>query len=189
MKRVLIMILLLGLCACNEPNDIPDSGNNESQQPEQTEPEKEYYEIGDTYSKDGVRGLVFYITDDGRHGKIASMDKSATTVVWSTENVATSALDEEDGRNNMAVIRSIEGWREKYPPFAWCADQGEGWYLPAKNELIMMDRSGVIVAYATEYWSSTEQSENRAWYVSNYTGAIGTYTKGAKNRVRAIYEF
>ncbi len=193
----MLVAVAVMLCGCNEPETPqPDNaGNGQIEKPEDEKPElpddgKVVYEVGDTYSKKGVTGIVFHVTDEGKHGKIASADKSVTTMVWSTESVETGAVDETDGKKNMAAIQSIDGWREKYPPFAWCADMGEGWYLPAKDELEALDKSGVFIAYATEYWSSTESGKDRAWYVSNYVGTVGSYTKsGAKNRVRAIYAF
>ena len=33
------------------------------------------------------------------------------------------------------MIKGIANWREKYPLFAWCADLGDEWYIPAIEEL------------------------------------------------------
>lgn len=48
--------------------------------------------------------------------------------------VTTGATDRTDGMKNMRTIMRIDGWREKYPVFAWCASLGDGWYLPAIDE-------------------------------------------------------
>jgi hypothetical protein len=68
----------------------------------------------------------------------------------------------------MAAIKAIEGWEEKYPAFKWCADYGDGWYLPALNELHKIYTNREVVNATLEsygytglnfsyyYWSSTE---------------------------------
>ncbi len=152
-------------------------------------PVKEQYAVGDIYARDGKFGKVFFITDGGRHGKIFSYEQSGD-IFWSTENVETGATDEDYGMNNQLKIQQIEGWYEKYPAFAWCADQGEEWYLPAKNELVILDQSGQDIAYGIDYWSSTEYDAERAWYVSIYTATVGYFHKTEfREKVRAVSEF
>lgn len=41
------------------------------------------YNVGDKYSRNGKTGIVFYVTDNGLHGKIVSEDE--TCCQWSTE--------------------------------------------------------------------------------------------------------
>lgn len=120
-----------------------------------------YYSIGEKYLQNGKEGIVFYITDNGLHGKIVSEDKT-TYVVWSTEKVSTGAKDENDGMANMKKIQSISGWHEKYPAFAWCADKGDGWYLPALNELKTLYELKFLESGWNYYWSSTEYNYEQA---------------------------
>lgn len=98
------------------------------------------YKVGDYYDDGTKRGVVFEVSDDGRHGKIVSLNKSEKKLQWCSydefeRKIETGASDERNGMNNQRKIQQINGWREKYPAFAWCADQGEGWYLPAIEEL------------------------------------------------------
>jgi hypothetical protein len=83
------------------------------------------------------------------------------------------AGDKYNGANNMAKVKQIYGWQSKYPAFKWCADLGEGWYLPAIEELKIFTLN-TFVHYAVNqtlaskgkklankgdhhyYWSSTD---------------------------------
>ena len=94
------------------------------------------YKVGDLYDDGQKRGVVFAVSADGRHGKIVSLQESERG--WMLGSVSKSligASDKYDGAKNMAVVKQITDWRAKYPAFAWCADLGEGWYLPAIEEL------------------------------------------------------
>jgi hypothetical protein len=64
----------------------------------------------------------------------------------------------------MQVVKSIDGWETKYPAFKWCADLGDGWYLPSTQELykIYYTQTFTNPKLTTPlspkgYWSSTEQ--------------------------------
>lgn len=144
------------------------------------------YNVGDKYSRKGKEGIVFYVTDNGLHGKIVSEDE--TECAWSTENVSTGATDENDGMANMKKIQTISGWHEKYPAFAWCADKGDGWYLPAVNELKTLYESKVV-ELKHYYWSSTEYSYVRAWFVYLGDGGTNYYYKYNTIYVRAVSAF
>lgn len=146
------------------------------------------YNVGDKYSRNGKTGIVFYVTDNGLHGKIVSEDE--TYCQWSTEDVRTGATDNNDGMTNMKKIQAISGWHEKYPAFAWCADKGDGWYLPAFYELIaVLDELDVLEE--EKYWSSTEADNNywSACYVGFIIGGTYYYYKGSSGYVRAVYAF
>lgn len=142
--------------------------------------------VGAKYSRNGKEGIVFYITSDGRHGKIVSEDK--TNCAWSTENISTGATDENDGMANMKTIQAISGWREKYPAFAWCADKGDGWYLPAKNELITLYESRIINTN-DYYWSSTENNRIYVWIVYMSSGRTYINYKDNDYYMRAVSAF
>ena len=98
------------------------------------------YKIGDYYNDGKKEGVVFEVSEDGKHGKIVSMKQSAKELQWSSDATAqkyyTGADNWNDGLYNMNKIKSISGWEKKYPAFKWCVDMGEGWYLPAPLELV-----------------------------------------------------
>lgn len=142
------------------------------------------YSVGDYYEVEGVRGVVFSVTEGGRHGKILSLDE--TSLPWQTGrgiNVV-GAADQADGAANLEVIKSQPDWQERFPAFAWCVEQGEGWYLPAVNEMAEINanheavNAALVAAQATPletqgvtflYWSSTETGKygaSGAWLYS-----------------------
>lgn len=95
------------------------------------------YKIGDFYNENGVVGMVYKITDSGMHGMITSLKNTST--VWAVSGTLTNALDQNDGMNNMNIIKQLTDWESRYPAFKWCDDLNRngvsGWYLPSINEL------------------------------------------------------
>lgn len=129
-----------------------------------------YYSIGEKYLQNGKEGIVFYITDNGLHGKIVSEDENR--YVWPTKFVNIFGTDIDDGMANMKEIQAISGWHEKYPTFAWCADKGNGWYLPAVNELKTLYESKAVELKSDYYCSSTGEYYPDDW---GYGEAIIVY--------------
>lgn len=133
------------------------------------------YKIGDFYNEKGKRGIVFDVSADGKHGKIVSLEQML--ISWSNDSDSCKniigATDFEDGARNFSVIRGISNWKDKFPVFAKCAEMGEGWYVPAVNELekmlssnfsVVIKKMSSIAEYTGEvfyllsyYWSSTEK--------------------------------
>ena len=157
---------------------------------------KSTYNIGDYYDNGIQRGIVFWVTPDGKHGKIISL--AQTRLPWATEKgckKATGASTEANGKDNTTRIKKISDWQSKYPAFAWCVSLGEGWYLPSQQELsLLMNSRNVVNATLTmhnapiveeQYWSSIEFNEKFAWVVGMRTplNKLGDYP------VRAVYAF
>lgn len=81
----------------------------------------------------------------------------------------------------------------------WCRNQGSGWYLPSKEELLKIydkkDRIRTTLEHvgATTitgyYWSSTEEDEFCAWRVHLGHGGTGINFKFSSNCVRAVSAF
>ncbi len=131
------------------------------------------YQIGDYYNQNGKKGVVFQVSEDGRHGKIISL--SNTKCAWCTDEeykkrIETGATDKNNGMSNQLKIQQIEEWHQKYPAFAWCADLGPGWYLPAIEELHnifnqkhivgpTLEKRGTALETKGDWWSSTERSD------------------------------
>ena len=133
------------------------------------------------------------------------MTQSASTLQWSSDETEqkrfVGADNQTDGAVNMAIIKAISGWESKYPAFKWCAGLGEGWYLPAKQELLTIySNKGVVNAnlvykLSSWYWSSTEYDYHdsdgvfRARTVSMYDGTTVNRIKGVNYSVRAVSAF
>jgi hypothetical protein len=197
---------LIGWCGTSTPTPIP--------QPKPA-PAKTY-KVGDYYDDGKKQGVVFEVTPDGKHGKIVSLTESTERLEWTSDENEEERLigadDKHNGANNMRKVMQITGWREKYPAFAWCADLGEGWYLPAIEELqkftlddyihgalnYTLADKGKKMANKGEnfcYWSSTENEykspfgRSRAWYALVDVGYTYGSLKSLNKYVRAVSAF
>lgn len=102
------------------------------------------YAVGDYYERGEVRGIVFQIEDDGWHGTILSLDE--VSLPWcafaKADAVVTGAGDLKDGRANMETLARYIADRglswDDFPAFRWCRERGEGWYLPAIDEMLVV---------------------------------------------------
>ena len=162
------------------------------------------YEVGDYYNDGTKEGIVFVVYNGGYHGKIVSVDESRELWVGETvcENV-TAATSKGDGMGNMNKIKKQPNWKNNYPAFAWCASLGDGWYLPAVDELqLIYENKSIINRMLNEkgygevvdglYWSSTEVEEEPdcAWYVNMNDGDSNYNSKNyIEFSVRAVSAF
>ena len=152
------------------------------------------YKIGDLYNKDGVRGIVFKITDGGKHGYILSINRVATTVCpWSKVAEITGATDVNSGQNNMNKIKTISNWTTNYPVFKYWDDLG--WYIPAWRELMEIFHNNTDISFSLIqnggneldgiFLSSTEESRLNAYGIryiaSEYTIEYLWYPKDIPN--------
>ena len=92
-------------------------------------------------------------------------------------NAATpNALNRDNEMENMIIIMSLNPDLSKFPAFKWCVDYGRDWYLPAVNELEIIESKVsklnevlTTVGGATfktddptgcDYWSSNRDESN-----------------------------
>ena len=132
------------------------------------------YKLGDYYDDGFRQGVVFEVSTDGLQGKILSLSQSEK-LQWSNWiEFARHVEDRKIGIKNQCKIQKYADWHERYPAFAWCSDQGDGWYLPAIDELkrialndkiydavnqTLLAKGGVKLldrGQNESYWSSTE---------------------------------
>ena len=161
------------------------------------------YKVGDYYNDGTKEGIVFEVYDGGWHGKIVSLDYSSEQ--WAVDAVyenVTGATSKTGGMNNMNKIKKLPNWKQNYPAFAWCASLGNGWYLPAKDELLLiyqnrdainrsLNRQGYEGLANSVYWSSTEYKDESfcAWRVGMGGGYANGYDKYFNLYVRAVATF
>jgi hypothetical protein len=156
------------------------------------------YKIGDYYNDGTKEGIVFEVSNGGYSGKIVSLEQNRCKL--SKKQVKTGATSKRDGMYNMQKIRSLSNWQNDYPAFAWCASLGDGWYLPARDELkaIYAQRTAINKALKAKgksklekswHWSSTQYNELRAWYVDMYGGYTYDGSKDYDYYVRAVSAF
>ena len=198
------------MCPCGSGKLFKDCHGRSAVAPIVSQPVERTWKVGDYYNVDGKEGVVFWVDETGKHGKIVSLDQA--DMPWCTdaeyEKYLTGiASDEYDGMKNLQSIQEISGWRNKYPAFAWCADHGDGWYLPAIKELELLllndevhdavnnqiarkDKAKLFSKREYEdYWSSTERREWCAWSVDLYVGGTNFSFRGNLVSVRAVSAF
>ena len=124
--------------------------------------------VGDVWKEnDKAVGVVFYVAEDGRSAKIVSLDRTETTVAWSTiGGEYLGAGSKTDGAANTSVLKASTQ-ASSMPILSFCAAHGDGWYWPACNELhdiyLVKDKveaaltaNGGTAFGSDQYWSSTE---------------------------------
>jgi hypothetical protein len=170
------------------------------------------YQVGDYYD-DGVKqGVVFDVWDNGKHGKIVSLDQ--TKERWCTEEqygkrivVGTSSISDGKANTDKVMARADSS---QYPVFQWCRAKGAEWYLPARDELKRLllndevrnavnktlDQHGAVKLVeegdTAWYWSSSEYVGNNqfcAWFVGVSYGDTDYNYKRGGYYVRAVSAF
>lgn len=98
------------------------------------------YAVGDVFEVDGKQGVVVYVDESGKHGKVFSMTSCPyETGIWSTSGILTGASSETDGRANTEAIRNAEGYPDAFPAYKWLDENyGGDWYFPAKEEVALV---------------------------------------------------
>lgn len=143
------------------------------------------YALKDKYDENGVKGVVFWV--DGLRGKIVSEDKSSV-LKWSVENILIGASDTKDGLKNMNVVKAINNWGTLYPAFKWCADKGAGWYLPAYEEIRLINQVTNLYAQSV-LWSSTEYASDGMYGYRIQGTNASVIAKSSPYEVVAVYAF
>lgn len=198
------------LCPCGSGKLFKDCHGRSAVAPIVSQPVERTWKVGDYYNVDGKEGVVFWVDETGKHGKIVSLDQAEKQ--WCTDYECQKILtgiasDEYDGMKNLQSIQKISDWRNKYPAFAWCADHGDGWYLPAIKELELLllndevhdavnnqiARKGKAKLFSKGefnlYWSSTERMEWGAWLVYVADGDTSYGRRLVSFSVRAVSAF
>ncbi|MBO5971401.1 MAG: PEGA domain-containing protein, partial [Alistipes sp.] len=163
---------------------------------------KNTYKVGDYYDDGTKQGVVFYVDATGQHGKIVSIDqvvKQWCTKKQYNKKLAEGASSYSDGKANTDKVMS-RSYSAEYPAFVWCRAKGKDWYLPARDELMLLysvrdtinrtlkERGGDTIS-TKWHWPSTESSKSFAWYVSMYNGYTGSLDKYGTCYVRAVSAF
>lgn len=172
------------------------------------------YKVGDYYNENGKEGVVFWVDTTGKQGKIVNMHDSPKELKWSTETCESDivgAESKDNGVANMAAVKKIWGYKMSFPAFSYCEKLGDGWYLPAIDELRMFTLNSAVrdavnrtliakggsaipnLGVEHVYWSSTEgdrmisngssRSGFAIWMEEGYDGKM---YRGSKYYVRAI---
>ncbi len=169
------------------------------------------YSVGQYYDDGDKQGIVISVTNGGYNGVIISLEEVQYS--WAECNGAqydsVAAYNEDDGLENCEKILNRYD-RDDYLAIRWCSDLGAGWYLPAINELMVID-TGLVEKINTalkvlgynplrancNYWSSSESpvdsnccmSKSVAWSLNFYADECDISDKHSRLLVRAFAKF
>lgn len=149
--------------------------------------------IGENYGG----GIVFYVSDSGKHGLIAATLDQSTGIKWNNESSMYANPVRNDGigigRNNTDFIPSKQG-HGIYAAMICARYSGGGysdWYLPSKYELnLLYLQKAVVGGFASGiYWSSSELDIGYVWSQNFDDGKQGVNLKLTTNLIRAVRVF
>lgn len=129
------------------------------------------YKVGDYYDVEGKKGVVFEVSEDGRHGKIIALTQPEGIMPWAKAMEWGNQL--KDGwyipshKELMALLSVHEEVNEK---------------LQEVGEKLRMHPSHF-------YWSTTEFNRDCVWIVCMLTGSTGGSYKKNPFNVRAVSKF
>ena len=183
------------------------------------------YRLLDLYDENGVRGIVVKVYDDGYHGTIMSLEQNRLAFMKYIEAFSATALGLYNTDNGMENQKQLLDYLSQsnlltiddFPAMKWCISLGEGWYLPARNEMgnilahISLDKDISLEtlnqtirsykgekletwdSYVTSTESNTEGNRINAILVSNYFINYSESTwyqwRWTPAFVRAFYQF
>ncbi len=180
------------------------------------------FEIGELYDYNGVKGIICMLTDDKQHGLIMSLDE--IYLPWSgfrkQDLRVVGAENRTEGIENMAtvekyIVENNLSW-DDFPAFKWCREKGDGWYLPAIDEMLTIGHNyngGTRVQFSRQarnrfndtlkenggkrmdrlvyYFTSTEKDEKEAYttHMNIEPPYVVEIPKSSKFLVRAVRRF
>ena len=170
------------------------------------------YKTGDFYpnpnnSKTAI-GVVYWLKPGtgGREGKIVSYNTVMRN--WGDSDNTDLGTSISTGVINWNIIINMDPTLEKFPAFKWCKDKGEGWYLPSRYELHVLNElwtnnreymnsnieliNGEIFTTDDVYLVSSESRswpKDRAEIYDFSTKGWGPIDKIEAGRIRAVKEF
>lgn len=106
------------------------------------------YAVGDAYPNDEEPiGVVFTVDEEGKSGKIISLDSSRDEVKWGDDTFTVECHSDNDGLFNTNLVKEIDEDFSDYPAFKWVHEIKNGgsasyktgtknvWYIPSQKEL------------------------------------------------------
>ena len=170
------------------------------------------YQTGDFYPNPGnpktAVGIVYWLKPgtEGKEGKIVSYDTAVRN--WGDSGNRNLYTSISTGTINWDIIKEEDPTFEKFPAFKWCMEKGEGWYLPSRYELYILQEVWLknreymdenIRSINGESFNPDDvylaSSESRSWptdraeiYSFSDKGWNPIY-KNEEERIRAVKEF
>ena len=170
------------------------------------------YKTGDFYPNPNnlktAIGIVYWLKPGtgGKEGKIVSLDTAERN--WGDSGYGNLYTIISTGSANWELVLAKDPTLNMFPAFKWCKDKGDGWYLPSRYELHIMNElwsanhefmnSNIELVNGEPFTSNDiylASSESRSWpdenaelyYFSNK--GWGPIDKNEVGRIRAVKEF
>ncbi len=100
-------------------------------QPAYVAPTDNDLKIGQVIGEGDAKGVIYWVDPSNRqNGKAVSVART-TGLTWGPMNDETGAVSQVNGGENTKLLASAD-----YAAAYWCSQLGEGWYLPAKSEMV-----------------------------------------------------
>ena len=161
---------------------------------------KAQVKIGDVMEKSGTKGIVVYVDESGQHGLLMSVKcVPKKQKAWCEKEYAKEiikATDENDGKKNTQAVIDFATKKgvalsKSFPLFDWVVNKcGEGWYIPAINELLTMAKglnNGQLNGYRLKddqvkaFEKKLKKAKGESLWFDNTIPAILSSTEGKRD--------
>ena len=148
------------------------------------------YKTGDFYPNPNnpktAIGIVYWLkpSTGGREGKIVSYDSAIKN--WGGSNNENLFTSISTGTINWGIVINRDPTLGNFPAFKWCMDKGEGWYLPSRYELHVLNE---LWSANQEYMNSNLELINGEPFTSNDVYLASSESRSWPNDNAETYDF
>ncbi|MFM2285005.1 MAG: hypothetical protein RLZZ543_502 [Bacteroidota bacterium] len=170
------------------------NGNGTSYGNEITVTPSQTIAVGENYQG----GVIFYVDNTGQHGLIASTQDLGIGSPWGCEGTNINGTDIIVGSGLFNTEAIVVGCSATNTAAYLCYNLDyngySDWYLPSRDELSLIYTNlylqGLGSLNMASYWSSTQATNNTAWFKQFSTGNNSSNFKGTSTyRVRPVRAF
>ena len=99
--------------------------------------ELDAFKVGEYYEKGETKGVIFWVSDDGKNAKLVALKRSETTINFAENDdqykkLSLGLTSADDGEVNTNIMKNCS-IKDHLPILAYVP---EGWYIPAKDEMV-----------------------------------------------------
>lgn len=157
-----------------------------------------------------AKGVVFHIDESGKHGWAVHLDEQSVSIIMAKDVDAEKKLpflehSEGIGRNGLCnTITMREKGTPAQFPAAYRVDIEDGWYIPAIEQLLELNKNisavndtmkivsgkNINLGFGSDYWSSTQGTEGFYFLFGSFYTRISPICRGSeKKKLRAVRDF
>ena len=148
------------------------------------------YQTGDFYPNPNnpktAIGVVYWLKPGtgGREGKIVSVDSELKN--WGDSNNDDLNTRISAGTFNWEILINRDPTLENFPAFKWCKDKGDGWYLPSRYELHVLNE---LLTMHGEYMNSNIELIGGEPFMPNDIYLVSSESRNSPGDMAEIYNF